>query len=436
MKNPDLPVEVAKELQSLPLERCLKDACGALLRWQVGVAAHAEDFWSAETGWIKRPTVSYMCGGFPGDWIRGGLHDEGGTVWRNMGIGPIWHTGQAIKALMMARQWLPEETLRRAVSAGAHFLARLQILEGRNRGAFWTPPHSLPAEWLAQAPSLSVYLMPGKWVRPDDRLANSDMSEAMEGLLMAENFLGDPLLTETCRRWGEWLAREANDQPGHYYHWFGQSTGQRKEANRFWQPDDGVQGLCAVRFQNEDWLQRYQAGVKRCIEWPIDLKEYPAQQARSFYWNASFMFPVIDGRVPGDRDRAVQKLAEYTKWLLGLVEPDGMVGFKYKHAGMFEDPLGTSGDGAGTAMLARMCHMLWKATGDPQWCQPVRPVLRWMVQAQMKGPEAAGVEGAIPFCRHMQADAQGPRFGFKRSISTIFSIMALGEWLHALPPTP
>jgi hypothetical protein len=442
-----LPQDVADQLRSLNLERSLRDACDALLRWQVGVETHADDYWSEQTGWIKRPSFAWMCGGFPGDWVQGGVHDEGNTAWRYMGVGPIWHTGQAMKALIMAREVAASvsernggpladargyERIDRAVTQGAAYLLRLQVLQGRHRGAFWCPPHSLPREWLAQNPSLTVYMSPGKWLTPKDFILNSDMSEAMEGFIMASELLQDKAITEACHVWGEWLIREANYKPGHYYHWF-YADGTAKELVRYWQPDDGVAGLLAVKFNNAEWLRRYQEGVKRCIEWPIDLKEYPAQQARSFYWNSSVIWPVIDGRVPGDRERAVKKLAEYTNWLLDLAEPDGMLGFKYaEDKGGIPDSLNTSGDGAGTMMCARMCYQLWKNTGERRWCAAVVPLFRWMVNAQLRGPGAEGVEGAVSFCRWMRDPATGRKFGFKRSISTIFAIMALSEWVQEL----
>jgi hypothetical protein len=434
-----LPGNVASELRSLNLDACLRAACDALLRWQVGVGTHAEDSWSEPIGWIERPTLSWMCGGFPGDWVQGGIHDEGNRRWRYMGLGPIWHTGQAMKALSLAREVVLSggdrervESIHRAIAQGAAYLLRLQLREGRHRGAFWCPPHSLPAEWLRQLPSLTVYLGPGRWVRPGDALLNSDMSEAMEGLILASELLRDAEVSEACRLWGEWLIREANYKPGHYYHWF-YADGSEKELVRFWQPDDGVPGLLAVKFDNADWLKRYQDAVTRCIEWPIDLKEYPAQQARSFYWNASFMWPVIDGRVPGERERAVKKLEEYTVWLLGLAEPDGMLGFKYSdEKGGIPGSLTASGDGAGTMMCARMCYQLWNNTGQAKWAEAVVPIFRWMAGAQMRGPEAAGVEGAIPFCRWLRESGDGPKFGFKRSISTIFGIMAMSEWIPQL----
>lgn len=462
-----LPATVADELRSLNLEASLRDAVDAVLRWQVGVETHVEDFWSEQTGWIKRPTQSWMCGGFPGDWVQGGIHDEGNTVWRYMGVGPIWHTGQAMKALIMAREIMASacldgltvkgasarrpnaqpspvgalrrlphsysERIDRAVAQGAAYLRRLQILEGQNRGAFWCPPHSLPPAWLEQNPSLTVYLMPGQWQAPKGSLLNSDMSEAMEGLIMASELLQDNAITGACRLWGEWLIREANYKPGHYHHWF-YPDGSKKELVRFWQPDDGVPGLLAVKFNNADWLQRYQDSVKRCIEWPIDLKEYPAQQARSFYWNSSFLWPVIDGRVPGDRERAVKKLDEYSNWLLGLAEPDGMLGFKYAdEKGGLPDQLHTSGDGAGTMMFARMAYQLWKNTGDRTWAGAVVPIFRWMTKHQLRGAAAeGGVEGGIPFCRWMRNPETGAKFGFKRSISTVFAIMATAEWFGEL----
>lgn len=435
-----LPASVADELRSLNLEASLRDAVDAVLRWQVGVETHVEDFWSDQTGWIKRPTLSWMCGGFPGDWVQGGVHDEGNTVWRTMGIGPIWHTGQSMKALLMAKPAVAAvgdrglgARIDRAVAQGAAYLLRLQLLEGANRGAFWCPPHSLPPAWLKQNPSLTVYMMPGKWLTPKDSLLNSDMSEAMEGLIMASELLQDKAITEACRLWGEWLIREANYKPGYYYHWF-RADGTKAELVRFWQPDDGVPGLLAVKFNNADWLKRYQDSVKRCIEWPIDLKEYPAQQARSFYWNSSFLWPVIDGRIPGDRERAVQKLAEYANWLLGLAEPDGMLGFKYADVkGGLPDQLHTSGDGAGTMMFARMAYQLWKNTGDRKWAEAVVPIFRWMTKHQLRGAAAeGGVEGGVPFCRWMRNPETGARFGFKRSISTLFAVMAASEWLSEL----
>ncbi|MBI4027012.1 MAG: hypothetical protein HY360_18655 [Verrucomicrobia bacterium] len=479
--SPQFPASIAGELRALDLAACLHRACNFLLRWQIGVETHVDDYWDIKRGWIKRPCAAWMCGAFPGDWFLGGAHDEQGRVWR-MGIGPIWHTGQAIWALSMARPWFNDaakERLDRAMAEGGHYLARLQILEGPNRGAFWTPPHSLPPGWNAGTEPTGVYMMPGEWVEPKQKLCTSDMSEAVGGLLTAGDLLKDPVMIETCRRWGEWLAREVNFKPGYYYHWFSADQPGGSEMKRFWQPDDGVQGLLAVKFNNADWLKRYHDGVKRCIEWPIDLKEYPAQQARSFYWNASFLWPVIDGRIPGDRgqghpgkgdrDRAVKKLEEYTNWLLGLVEPDGMVGFKYQDKGGLEDRLGTSGDGAATAMGARMCYQLWKNTDDPRWCEAAAPLLRWIVQAQIppsggqnmegdapssppslatlcrvgvappcggQAPQrppkflpTSGLGGAIPFCRWMLDAKTGKRFQFMRSISTIFAIMALSEWL-------
>jgi len=434
-----LPSDIASNLRSLNLDQCLRDAVDALLRWQVGVETHMDDYWSEQTGWIKRPSFAWMCGGFPGDWVQGGVNDEGNRAWRFMGVGPIWHTGQAMKALILAKPIVAaggdrgyRERIDRAVMQGAAYLLRLQLREGRHRGAFWCPPHSLPPEWLRQNPSLTVYMMPGKWPRPGDALLNSDMSEAMDGFIMASDLLKDTAITAACRLWGEWLNREANYKPGHYYHWF-YADGSVKELIRYWQPDDGVAGLLAVKFNDADWLKRYQDGVKRCIEWEIDLKEYPAQQARSFYWNASPMWPVLDGRVPGDRTHAVKKLEEYTNWLLGLAVPDGMLGFKYaEEKGGIPDQLNTSGDGAGTMMCARMCYQLWKNTGDRKWAEAVVPTFRWMASAQMRGPEAAGVEGAIPFCRWMRNPETGNKFGFKRSISTSFAIMAMSEWIREL----
>lgn len=427
-----LPEDIANELQSLKLETPLRDACDALMRWQFGVENHVEDFWTKECGWTKRPTVSWMCGSFAGDMALGGPCDEDGKEWRVFGPGPIWHTGQAMKALLKARAHAVQvERIDRAVVQGAAYLLRLQILEGRHRGAFWCPPHSLPPAWLARSPDLTVYMMPGKWEKPKDQILNSDMSEAMEGFLMGADFLSDSVLLEACRLWGDWLARESNYKPGHYHHWF-YADGTKKELVRFWQPDDGVQGLLAVRFKNDDWLKRYQDGVRRCIEWRIDLQEYPSQQARSFYWNASFMFPVIDGRVPGERERATEKLIEYTKWLIGLVQPDGMTEFRYKEGGFPQGYGLCSGDGAATAMLIRMCLMLWRNTGDRQWLDSALPPTRWLVKNQYRAPEDGAVAGGFPMVRWMKTAPEGKPFQFKRSISTIFSIMALSEWLSIL----
>jgi hypothetical protein len=117
-------------------------------------------------------------------------------------------------------------------------------------------------------------------------------------------------------------------------------------------------------------------------------------------------------------------------------EDDGMLGFKYQeNKGGLPDPLNTSGDGAGTMMCARMCYQLWKNTGDRKWAEAVVPLFRWMAKAQMRGVDSAGVEGAIPFCRWMRNPETGNKFGFKRSISTSFAIMAISEWIRVLHGT-
>ena len=145
---------------------------------------------------------------------------------------------------------------------------------------------------------------------------------------------------------------------------------------------------------------------------------------------------MIDGRVPGDRDAAIAKYREYAEWLLGLAEEDGMFAVKYLRPGVIDTNTLYSGDGTATCMAARMCHLLWKATGETRWCEAGLPRLQWIARSQF-GADGGDprMEGAVPTCRWIKLDqAADPqhKFPFMRSISTTFAMLALCDWMEGL----
>jgi len=250
-------------------------------------------------------------------------------------------------------------------------------------------------------------------------------------------------ILDACRRWGEWHEREADYAPACNYHDIHVDTNEKVARRKYWAMDDGVQGRLAAKFGNARWLELYHQKVRVLVDHAIRLENMPAQQGRHFYWDTSLVHPILEGLVPAEddprfnRERVLTKFREYTEWMLGLRLADGMMAFKYERPGK-PDPEGRyqnggcAGDGAATAMGARMCWLLWQATGEAKWCEEALPMLAWMKEAQFPPEAPDRMAGGIPFCHWLLDPQTQQKFDFKRIISTSFSVMALAEWLAAV----
>lgn len=424
------------------MQNTLHRAVDFLLRWQVGVETHVEDFYTDQTGWTKRPCFAWMAGAFPGDWFRNGPHDENGNAWR-MGVGNTWHTGQTLIALVRAARHVDSPRLRRAVAQGASFITRMRILDGAHAGAIWTPPHSLPPQWRAQTQDAPLYKMPGGYVPAGAQIVNSDMCETIGGLLEASQFLNDPVALDAARAWGEWQYREGDIPPGDdQYHQVDMDTGEKghvrnfggkgAQTNRLWTMDDGIQGLLGIAFNEPSWVERYLLKVNAFIARKFDIKEMPNQQGRSFYWDSSLLHPVLQRKVEGPFDRAVDKFTEYVEGVLNLRGDDGMIAQKFDDDGNANFTTAMHcGDGAATAMAARMCWILYQATDDKRFRDEAQPMLQWIVDNQFPQDAPDRMAGGMPFCKWLRLGADKPKFDFTRTVATSFAVMTLSEWLEA-----
>ncbi|NQU39160.1 MAG: hypothetical protein HQ523_04335 [Lentisphaerae bacterium] len=353
------------------------------------------------------------------DW-RGAFRGEYSARTRQWGMFcPIWHGGQAVKALALAYEVLGQERLIDAARAGAEFILRNQVEGGMIRA----------------------------YESGQDGINTSATIECLDGLFELSRVTGEAKWAQAAIDAARWLQRNAFLPEEGFF-----KDEYLPEADQFQRPawaesmgfleagrpllDDGVfitaaqvsgdASLADVAIRTADRLLKDEAPEGTWAHYPPALARTGVIHPRHSYWWGRPMWKV--NQATGDQ-RYLDCCRRSATWYVKAMREDGGL-FRNTDANFNTPSFGQAT--SGIACAAILWHELAREYGDTEWDEPLLRGLRFCRGVQFSTPTDPNLRGAI-LEKVVTPDGTDAPPWYLRDVGTFFYIQAVALVLRDRP---
>jgi hypothetical protein len=327
---------------------------------------------------------------------------------------PIWHTGQAVKALVMAADVLDNPDLLEKAKFNAEFIIQNRIAEGKDKGlilAFEDHP---------------------------DKVNTSAVLESLDGLFFLSEATGNKKYQEVALDALDWVRNNAW-QP------------DRKLFNDIYDPiaknfvlnirasqgrpllDDAVflkgweltedDGLKQIAVEAADTLLKNESPAGNWIKYIPCNRKYGNIHPRHAYW---WGIPMLEVFKASGEERFLQCFFRSVSWYKKALRKDG--GFiRNTYTDFNTDSFGHATSGTACAVIAFLKY--YEYTGDKEIIEYIEKGLDYCMKMQFTNPEDPSLQGAV-LEKILPPDGTDRSPYHIRDLGTIFFIQAVALYLQ------
>lgn len=318
---------------------------------------------------------------------RGAIRGEYSAAFRQWDFfAPVWHTGQAIKALVLANQVLEDPSLLKSAELGAQFIgeARFADPKEKNYGLIWG------AEGNIHGVNTSCVL------------------ECLDGLILLAKATGETKYWRWVDEAVSWLARNAYKGQGMFRDDY--SVRLSRWANppgESWVPymrgrpliDDAIflkafqhtghQEYRRIFYETADRLLLDEAPPGNWINFPPCNPVTGFIHPRQAYW---WGYPQIAAYKDSGKDKYLKCAIRSGEWYIGAMRHDGGM-FRGTFRNLKTNSFGQETSGIECAVV--LWHGLWKLTYEDRWVTAMSKALKFCMRLQFTKPSDPNLQGSI-----------------------------------------
>jgi len=356
------------------------------------------------------------------DW-RGAIRGEYHAGERQWWFGcPVWHTSQAVKALLLASRCLGEPRFIEGAKLGVEFLFRHQIWDPRD------PDHGLLLAYEDVA----------------EQVNTSAVMESLDGLMLFADHLESPQAWERAVAAGNFVVdRMFVPALGVFRDLY--SRKQRKPVQTVFHTKDGIGGRPLL--EDGVLLKLYdRTGDRKFLDAHIGVSERlvadqnprgnwldygPCSAAkqrfhpRQTYWWA---IPLIDTYQRTGRPEFLDTAIASGHFCRQAMRADGGY-IRGTYTGYRTDSFGH--ETSGSACAAILFMRLFEETGDAEWLDVATTALRYCARVQFREPADPNLLGAV-LEKVLPPDGSDQSPYYLRDLGTIFFVIAGVRYLEIL----
>ncbi|HHV81137.1 TPA: hypothetical protein GXX44_05560 [bacterium] len=333
---------------------------------------------------------------------------------------PVWHTGQAIKALVAAYKVLGENRLLQAAMFSADFLGRERVSEKGNEH------HGL------------IFAFEDR----GDMVNTSAILECLDGLISLSEVSGD------ISYWGwvvdalKWVAKRAYiTDEGLFRDCFSIKTWQfepppwRNPQGWPGRPllDDGV-FLKAYHYTgNPEFRRIFYETANRLLKeeeppgnWirftPCNVETGSIHPRHAYWWGRPMLMAYRDSGEAKYLECAIRS----GQWYIDAQRVDGGL-FRGTYRNFKTDSFGHATSGIACASI--LWHELWEITGDDRWLKSIEKAMAYCMKMQFRNTKDSNLQGAI-LEKVLPPDGTDSSPYHIRDLGTIFFIQAASRILY------
>lgn len=318
---------------------------------------------------------------------KGAIRGEYDAARRQWGFfAPIWHTGQAIKALVLAHRVLKEPALLSSAELGSQFIGAARIVDpnSKDRGLI------LGSEGRVSGVNTSCIL------------------EGLDGLIVLSKETGETKYWEWIDDAVAWIAKNSYMNHGMFRNTY--SIELSKWIPPLWlerapykpgRPllDDAIflkvfhhTGIAEYRrifYDTADRLLQEESPSGNWINFspcnPLTGFIHPRQ---AFWWG----YPLLDAYKDSGNAKYLDCAKRSGEWYLGAMRHDGGI-FRGTYRDFKTDSFGHETSGICCAVI--LWHELWKVTHEDRWLAAICTALKYCMRLQFTRPSDPNLRGAI-----------------------------------------
>jgi len=333
---------------------------------------------------------------------------------------PVWHTGQAVKALVLASEQLDDDTWMQGAHAGAEFVLNQQ------RRSPGDPEHGL---------LLAYEDVPG-------RVNTSAVLETLDGLMHLADATGSDELWQRIVATGDFLLRTMFNAEQAVFHNMYDPV-EHGRADEFFHSKQGVVGRplledgVLLKLFDRTGEQKFFDAHVRISERLVDDQNPPGNwidyapcradlgrfHPRQTYW---WGLPLIETYRQTGRAAFLETAIQTGHFCRRAMRADG--GFiRGTYTDFRTDSFGH--ETSGSACAAILFLALFKQTGDAEWIAPAEQALRFCMSVQFDEPADANLKGAV-LEKVLPPEGSDCSPYYLRDTGTIFFVTAACDYLH------
>jgi hypothetical protein len=408
LQNPAGSLSVPARPSGQPFDHAvLSQAVTAACGWITGVAQMRTDALSGEHNSNRLEHHHW----------RGALRGEYHASTRQWDFFcPVWHTGQAIKALVLAAQALNRPDLLDTARFSAEFI-------GAERVADRSSPH---------------YGLIFGFEDIGDKVNTSAVLECLDGLWLLADATGDRRYAEWASAAAVWVAHYAYLGDGLFRDQF-----DVKARSFVWpsantlQPgrpliDDAIFLKAAVRREEPGYPRIFYDTAERLLReenppgnWigfgPCNAVTGMIHPRQAYWWG----YPMIDAFRDSHDPRYLACARRAGEWYQNAMRLDGGL-FRGTRRDFTTDSFGHATSGVACAVL--LWTELWKETHEVKWLESIRTGLNFCLKMQFSHVHDPNLQGAVIEAVNAPKGSDASPY-YLRDLSTIFFIQAASRLL-------
>ncbi len=377
--------------------------------------------WLVEIAQVKTEglTVEKNRGGHPTAYWKGAIRGEYSVAAKEWSFFcPMWHTGQAIKALVMASRVLNDDSLLGAARDSADFIAHNRVNDESD------PDYGM---------LLAYEDFP-------DLVNTSAVLETIDGLFYLADATNDLTYSEWAVAAARWVLKTMYlPGEGLVMDWYHPAERRVVENNSLSKnypgrplADDAVL-LKAARASSDPKLRdAFYEIIDRLIReedppgnWiafgPCSRSAGSIHPRHAYWWGR----PMVAAYRDSGQGCYLQTALRAGEWYAAAQRRDGGI-LRGTYVDFKTDSFGHATSGTACAVL--MYHDLWKLTQDPKWIPLIKRGLRYCMKMQFVKPEDPNLKGAIlEKVKMPNGTDQSPYY--VRDLGSIFFIQAASDLL-------
>ncbi|HEX7010869.1 MAG TPA: hypothetical protein VF184_12875, partial [Phycisphaeraceae bacterium] len=351
--------------------------------------------------------------------IRGEYHAGQKRWWFSC---PLWHTGQAVKALLLASQRLQEPRFLEGAQLGARFILNQQV---------WDP--SDPNHGLLLA-----------YEDLDGQVNTSAIMETLDGLMLLADHLASPPMWQRVAAAGQFLLERlyVPEQGVFLDHY---CPAQRRAVQTPFATKGGVVGrplledavlLKLYDHTGQDaFLQAHLKVSERLVAdqnppgnwvdyWPCHAGQGRFHPRQTYWW----ALPLIETYRRTGQARFLETAIASGRFCRRAMRADGGY-IRGTYADFNTDSFGH--ETSGSACAALLFLRLLEVTGDAQWLEPAQRALRFGMRVQFREPQDKNLRGAV-LEKVLPPDGTDRSPYYLRDLGTIFFTLAATRYLEVV----
>lgn len=337
---------------------------------------------------------------------------------------PIWHGGQAVKALAMACQVLEEPRLLQAATNGASFILRNQRKQGVDAGVVLA------------------------YEDHEDKVNTSAVLETLDGWFVLSDVTGDPLWRDAAVAAGRWaldhawvkgqgIVLDLYDPANHQflnpaYVTLSSYPGRPLADDAIWLTCHRVTGEPRFREAFYDVLHCLLRTEDPAGNWvgygPCQPRLREIHPRHAYWWG----MPMLAAWRECGEQKYLDAAYRSGQWYINAQRTDGGL-FRYTN-----DQFNTASFGhatSGIACAAIFWLELWQATGEDRWLLPVYKALNYAMGMQFTCPADENLKGCI-LEKILPPDGSDASPYHIRDLATIFFIQAAAKLARLVGEKP